>query len=128
MSDHDQLRRLLQRYSRAADAKDVDSLRSLFHPDAVIDGARGTLELEPWLEMMGAPPSFPVSMHLLGEPLIDVDGDRATLDTYAVVFQVGDRSAGQQDLTLGIRYQDEVVRDGAGWRFRHRSAQTVWMR
>ena len=55
-------------------------------------------------------------MHFLGEPLIDLEdgADEGSLDTYAVVYQLGDAGAGQTDLTLGIRYLDDVVvtRDG----------------
>jgi hypothetical protein len=127
-SDNDQLRGLLQRYSRAADARDIDTLRSLFHPDAVIDGARGVLAVEPWLEAMRAGPAPKASMHMLGEPLIEVDGYEARLDTYAVVYQVGDGSPAQPDRTLGIRYLDVAVHGDSGWRIRHRQASTVWMR
>jgi hypothetical protein len=127
-SDHDQLRNLMQRYARAADGRDVDALRTLFHPDVTIDGARGELGLEPWLDSMRRAPAFPVSMHFLGDPLIEVNGDEANLDTYAVVYQVADRSSGQQDLTLGIRYVDLAVRADGGWRIRKRAARTVWTR
>ena len=127
-NDHDELRNLLQRYARAADARDVDALSDLFDPDATIDGSRGELALEAWLEAMGGTPAFPASMHFIGDPLVEVTGDEARLDTYAVVHQLGDRSSGQQDLTLGIRYLDVAVRDQAGWRIRSRTARTLWMR
>jgi SnoaL-like domain len=126
--DHDQLRDLMQRYSRAADARDIQTLRGLFHPDAVIDGARGVLTVEPWLDAMRAGPAPQASMHMIGEPLIEVRGDEARLDTYAVVYQVGDGSPDQPDRTLGIRYLDTAVRNDGGWLIRHRQARTVWMR
>jgi SnoaL-like domain len=128
VSDHDALRKLMQRYARAADARDVDALGALFDADAVIDGSRGELKLEAWLDVMRGPPAFPVSMHFLGDPLIELEGDEARLDTYAVVYQLGNGSSGQQDLTLGIRYLDLAVRTGDGWRIRHRTARTVWMK
>lgn len=127
-SDSDQLRALLQRYARAADARDVDALRSLFHPDAVIEGARGRQTLEAWLEGMTGPRAYPVSMHVLGEPLVRIEADQAELDTYAVVYQIGDRAGGQPDLTLGIRYLDTAVRDAAGWVIQARRAEAVWTR
>jgi hypothetical protein len=72
--------------------------------------------------------TFPTSMHVLGVPLIDLEADHAALDTYAVVYQLGDRSAGQNDLTLGIRYLDDVTRATSGWRIGSRRAITLWMR
>lgn len=129
-SVHEELRALIQRYARAADARDVDGLAALFHPDAEIDGARGRMPLAEWLATMAAPPARAVSMHLLGDPLLEVDegAGTAAIDTYAVVYQMGDRDSGQADLTLGIRYQDEAVRHEGHWVLRHRVARTVWMR
>lgn len=124
--DHEALRALGQRYARAADERDVDALAALFHPDAVIIGTRGELALDAWLDTMRGPRTFPTSMHVLGDPLIELDGDTARLDTYAVVHQLG--GEGQGDMTLGIRYLDEAERSGDGWVIRRRTASTVFMR
>ena len=91
-------------------------------------GPGGSWTLESWLDVMRGAPAYPDSMHFIGDPLIDVQGDEARLDTYAVVYQLGDRSSGQPDLTLGIRYLDLAVRDQAGWRIRSRTARTLWTR
>jgi hypothetical protein len=120
----------MQRYARAADERDVAALTVLFHPDAEITGARGTQTLDEWLETMRAPRTFPSSMHLVGEPLIVLDeaSDHATVDTYAVVYQLSDPGSGSNDLTLGIRYVDEAVVHEGRWVLRRRRAQTLWMR
>lgn len=130
MTAHDGIRTLMQRYARAVDDRDLVTLEALFHPQADITGARGPQTLAEWLETMRAPRSFPVSMHLLGEPLISHrDGsDEATADTYAVVHQIGDAAAGQGDLTLGMRYLDQLVVAGGRWVIRSRSSRVVWMR
>ena len=128
VSDPDELRTLLQRYARAADDRDIDVLTALFHPDAMVDGARGKQSIAEWLEGMRAPRTFPASMHVLGDPLIELAGDTARLDTYAVVYQLGDRDAGQADLTLGIRYLDDMVRHDGNWVIRNRVAKNLWMR
>ena len=62
----------------------------------------------------GARGPFPTSMHVLGDPLIALGRgrDRARLDTYAVVYQLSEPGSGGGDLTLGINYLDDVVRDG----------------
>jgi ketosteroid isomerase-like protein len=123
---HEALRALGQRYARAADERDVEALAALFHPDAVITGARGEQPLQAWLDTMRAPRTFPTSMHLLGDPLVEIDGDVARLDTYAVVYQLG--GDGQGDMTLGIRYLDDVVRSGDRWIIHRRTATTLWTR
>jgi hypothetical protein len=128
VSDLDAMRALVQRYARAADRRDVDALAALFHPEATLDGARGAQSLDQWLDTMRAPRSFPVSMHVLSDPLITYEpgADHAALDTYAVVYQLGEAADG--DLTLGINYLDQVVRQGDGWVIRARVSRTLWMR
>jgi SnoaL-like domain len=129
VSTHDQLRTLLQRYARAADERDMDTLATLFHPDAEIIGSRGAQTLSEWLTSMRAPRAFPASMHMMGEPLIthEDDSDHATMDTYAVVYQLGDAGADQGNLTMGVDYHDEVVLERSQWAFRRRTMTTRWM-
>lgn len=128
--DHEELRALLQRYARAVDARDGDALARLFHPDAELTGARGTETLEEYLTGMRAPRTFPTSMHVLADPMIDLGPghDEAVLDTYAVVYQLSDPASGRGDLTLGIRYLDDVVRLDGRWVIRRRTSHTLWMR
>jgi hypothetical protein len=130
VTDHDELRAIVQRYARAADDRDVDALAALFEPGAEIVGARGAQDLDEWLETMRGPRAFPTSMHLLGDPLIELEAgaDRATTDTYAVVYQLSDPGSGNADLTLGIRYLDDLVRADGRWRIRRRTSRTIWMR
>ena len=128
--DLEALRNLGQRYARAADARDYDTVGDLFHPDAVIDGLRGSSPLAEYLEMSrSTPPAYAQSMHVLGDPLIElaVGADEATLDTYAVVYQVGATSEGGGNATLGVRYLDVVERRDGEWRIRHRRTELRFM-
>jgi ketosteroid isomerase-like protein len=128
ISDHDAIRTLNQRYARAADERDVDALALLFTPDATVDGARGAQTIAEWLDTMRSPRSWPTSMHVLGDPLIVLAGDTAHVDTYAVVHQLADPTSEQADLTLGIRYLDDLVRVADRWAIKARTARTLWMR
>ncbi|HVM66520.1 MAG TPA: nuclear transport factor 2 family protein [Acidimicrobiales bacterium] len=122
MSAHDDLRALVQRYARAADARDVPALEALFHPDAELDGVRGVMSLPQWLDTMRAPRGEGYSMHMLGDPLIALDeaAGMATLDTYGVVYA--------PDRTLGMRYLDEAVHVRGRWVIRRRVSRIVWSR
>jgi hypothetical protein len=131
--DVEQLRALGQRYARAVDGRDYDALRELFHPDAVIEGVRGVAPRDEYVETMRASPrAYEQSMHLLTDPLISLTpgADTATLDTYAVVHQIGAlRAEGERggNAMLGMRYVDEAVRDGDSWRILRRTATMLWM-
>ena len=128
-TDHEQLRALAQRYARAVDERDFDAIAALFTPDAQIDGLRGSTPVSVWIEnLRDGPRSFATSMHLLGEPLIGLGpgADVATLDTYAVVYQIRPAGSDEPDLTLGMRYLDEAVRVEARWQIRHRASKMIW--
>jgi hypothetical protein len=126
MTDEDELRALLQRYSRAVDDCDFDTMERCFHPEATIEGVRGEQPLADWLDAKRKPSRYATTMHFLGDPLIDLEAQ--TMDTYAVVYQLADPASGRADLTLGVRYFDEVVRYDGRWVFRRRVARAVWSR
>jgi hypothetical protein len=131
LEDLEALRRLPQRYARAIDARDIDAVAALFHPDGRVDGVRGSASVTDYVAgLRAAPSTFTTSMHVLGEPLIDLapGADTAELDTYAVVYQLGRADDPDAALTLGIRYLDEVVRTEGAWLIRHRRAQALWTR
>ena len=130
MSAHDDLRNLVQRYARAVDGRHLEALAGLFRPDASIRGAGGLQTVEQWLDTLSGPRAFPTSMHVLGDPLIELagTGTEATLDTYAVVYQLSDPASGNADLTLGINYVDDVVLHDGRWQIVRRESRTLWMR
>ena len=131
LMDREILRQFPQRYARAVDQRDHDALTALFDPDGSVDGTRGAQAVPDYLESMrNLPRSFNSSMHLLADPMIDLDAgaDVAHMDTYAVVFQTGPVSGEGADLTLGMRYVDDLVRRDGTWCIHHRVARMLWMR
>jgi hypothetical protein len=128
--DLEVLRNLGQRYARAADDRDTDAIGALFHPDAVIDGLRGSAPLDEYLDdLRSSPPVFESSMHILGDPLVEfeVGADEARLDTYALVYQINAQGKGGGNHTLGVRYLDTVERRAGEWRIRHRRTELRFM-
>ena len=130
MSDHEDLRALVQRCARAVDERALAELEALFHPEATIIGSGGSQSREEWLATMRAPRAYPQSMHVIADPLITVDETTgsAHLDSYALVFQLSDPASGAADLTLGIRYLDEARAHLGHWMFMRRTARTLWVR
>lgn len=131
LRDLERLRTLPQRYSRAIDARDIDAVATLFHPNGTVDGARGSMSVTAYLENLRTGPRlFTSSMHVLGEPLIDLlpNDDEGRMDTYAVVYQLRSEYSTEDDLMLGIRYVDEVVRHHGHWVISHRTSSTLWTR
>lgn len=118
------------RYARGIDRMDFDLVRSCYHPDAYDDhGAfKGTVEAfvkaaEAWL------PRWTATQHFMGNMLIEVDGERARAETYAVAYHRKEDDDGNgKDDVMGIRYVDRFEKRGGDWKIGHRVVVTEWRR
>ncbi len=130
LMDRELVRQFPQRYARAVDERDHDALTALFDPDGTVDGTFGKQAVVDYLATIGSrPDTGGTSMHLLAEPIIELEvgADTATLDTYAVVYQVP-AAADEPLRTLGMRYVDEMLKRDGAWCIHHRAARMLWMR
>jgi 3-phenylpropionate/cinnamic acid dioxygenase small subunit len=118
--DRDGIRRLLARYCQLCDDGRFDEWGQLFTETATFS-VLGTVH-----EGRAAAVTFITAAqgpeargkHLISEPCIDLDGDRATVRTdYAFVARGRDGSLG---ITSTGRYVDQVERAADGWRFASR--------
>lgn len=98
-----------------------DELAALFHPGATIDisWVRGPVEdfIEGSRRMSAGPIS---SKHLVASPVVDFHGDRAFVETNAVIYMT------HADLHLGVeqhsRFLDRVEQIDGRWGIVHRDA------
>ncbi|MGH3674448.1 MAG: nuclear transport factor 2 family protein [Mycobacterium sp.] len=124
ISDRLELQQLLIGYSEAIDRRQFDELDAIFTPDAYIDyRATGGIDgrypqIKPWLAEV-LPKYFSSYAHMLGLPVIRLDGDSATARTFCFNPMVlkGDKPSTMQ---IGLWYDDEFVRTADGWRMSRR--------
>ncbi len=129
MEDESTIRRMLIEYGAFLDAKDYRSYASLFAPDGVWQGGFGTFTGPAAIEAMlaanlGAPEAGFVNktnFHMLTNPLITLDGDRAHVDS-KYLFWTASADNRPTPLLAG-RYVDEFVRVGGQWKIARR---TTW--
>jgi 3-phenylpropionate/cinnamic acid dioxygenase small subunit len=120
ISDRLQIQDLLTRYAVAVDNKDWALLDSCFVADAYIDytstgGRKGPYpEVRKWLAQVLAP--FAITLHYIGNTMLEIDGDRARARTYLwnpMGFQKADGEL--HWFTVSAQYVDELVRTNEGW-------------
>jgi hypothetical protein len=128
LEDAEEIRRLIQDYRRLLDDHDLVAYGLLFAADGEWLGGTGYGKSPAGITAMlterlpARQPGPQSSWHLLTDPVITVDGDRATgLLTWAWVGR-GDGDAPAMRL-LG-HYEDSYVRENGRWRFRTRIAHT----
>ena len=122
-----EIQRLLLDYGVHLDARDLRAYSNLFCEDGEWTGATGSAvgpeAIQAMLEANLTPnPPAPgaTGWHIVSNPLIDLDGDRATASTtWAVIRrQPGDTPA----MVLLGHYDDVLEREHGRWRFKRRQA------
>ena len=122
-------------YAMGIDTRDFDLLRSVFVDEVYMDfssysGQPGaTLEADDWVA--GCRVLFTgldATQHVMTNPIVDVDGDRATQRMYmkAEHFLINDQ--GNADFALGGYYDDTLIRTETGWRIEAVTLTVLWNR
>jgi 3-phenylpropionate/cinnamic acid dioxygenase small subunit len=122
--DHHAITNLLGTYCELMDAADWPAVGALFADAQLTTGdgaliAAGTDAVRALYENgTRLYDGSPRTRHVTANPIIDVDGDTATVRASYVVFQAVDGFALQPIITG--RYRDSFVKDASGWRFARR--------
>jgi uncharacterized protein (TIGR02246 family) len=126
LEDREEIRNLLQEYRRTLDVRDMRAFSALFASDGSWTGKSGSAtgpdEIHDMLvaQLSENPPAPGATLwHWISDPVIAVDGDRATASSMWMHVRRGD---GDRPLlpTLG-GYDDELIREDGRWRFLRRS-------
>ncbi len=64
--------------------------------------------------------------HLVMNEIVDVDGDRAVGQWYAIAVHVPDASNPAAHADVGLRYRFKARRDEARWRFEEAVIDIIW--
>jgi hypothetical protein len=129
------IRRVLLKYFRANDRLQLDELAAAYHPDAYDDhgtykgDVKGLIE---WIRNRHR--SIVQSMHLAGNSLIELQADRARVETYCMLVQhertgcvnLATRQPAIRQFVFGLRYVDRFERRGGDWRIVHRVVVWEW--
>lgn len=116
------IRDQLYRYCRAVDRGDKELMRSVYHPDAtdnhgVFEGpASDFVELD----VADVMPGLVITQHLIGNILIEIEGDVAKAESYVLASHRVEQPDGPHDIVVWGRYLDRFERRLGEWRIAHR--------
>jgi uncharacterized protein (TIGR02246 family) len=122
LEDLEEIRQLFIDYGRHLDAGDVASYADLFADDGEIllgpigraKGRAAIVELMTKVKERAATASF----HLVTNPVVRIDGDRATSEVLWTVIKPD--AAGKLEVAMFGRHYDELVRERGRWRISKR--------
>jgi hypothetical protein len=122
---------LPQRYAHGLDTRDFDKARAVFRDDCTVKGSLVEAPIDPyWASLIPGVKAYEATMHFMGNQYAEVEpgADTGFVETYAVAYHMEAADSGREDLVMGVRYRDDVARDGAGWLIVKRHAIPVWVR
>ena len=121
LEDIEEIKKLKHSYCALCDDHyNADALAELFTEDAIWDGMeRGRNDGREAIRefFQDAPARLPFAIHMVMNPIIEVDGDRATGVWY--LFQPCTYAEGNQAVWGSARYDEEYVRVNGKWMFQH---------
>lgn len=117
----------LCRYARGIDRCDIDTLLDVFWPEATADFGQGPGSAADWARAtVAALAGMLRTQHLLGNMIIDIDGDRAEAETYCRAWHEVDGPDGRIVMEVGGRYLDILEKRGTAWRIATRRYVMDW--
>ena len=121
LADRLDIQELFARYCYAVDSRDPDAVVDCFTEDGVFDSSltgveRGRAQIRERIER-GRERLPNGQRHFFLNPIIELDGDRATFRAYMLITWIDN---GRTPLRLTGHYHGTVVRDGGRWLFKER--------
>jgi hypothetical protein len=129
------IRELFDAYAHCADRRDAEGQKALFTVDtrfAVFMDGEGT---EPTYVLEGRESLTPVfadlnryeaTTHFNGQSTIDLDGDRATGESYTIAHHLFTDDDERKIMIASLRYLDRFVKREGAWYFEERTLLLDW--
>lgn len=129
LADRLAIQDVLCRYARGIDRCDEALLRSVWWPGATADYGSGTVDAGDWSgQVVTALATMRRTQHFLGNMLIEIDGDRATAETYCRAYHEVDGDGRPAEMEVGGRYLDRLEKRDGEWRIADRRYVHDWNR
>jgi ketosteroid isomerase-like protein len=130
------IRELVDAYAHCADRRDATGQMALFTEDTHFVVHMDARNPEPTQELFGRAALAPVfdalnayvaTMHFNGQSTVDLDGDRATGESYCLAHHLTGAPDGSRTLMVAsIRYLDTFVKRDGSWLFAERRLMVNW--
>jgi len=128
LMDREKIRDCLARLSRGLDRRDAALVRGGYWPEATEDEGVFCGSVQEFLHwVVPGAPAMRLTLHTLGQSLIDLRGTGAVVETHVTAYHRVDSGGADRDVFLGGRYLDRMEKRGAEWRIIHRTLLYDWL-
>jgi len=127
MADKLECAELVARLAKGIDRCDADMVRGCFHADATDDHGAFKGTAEEFIEwVMPLLRTMERTQHVIGQALIEVNGDQAAGESYFVAHHMIKTPDGDIFMIAAGRYLDTFERREEVWKISHRHAIYDW--
>jgi hypothetical protein len=125
--DREKIRECIARVARGEDRRDAQLISASFWPDARTDYGVFVGSFSEYLAwVVPGSPAIPVTLHTLGQSLIDCRGSEAAVETHVAAYHRIEMGGQARDRVIGGRYLDRMQKRGAEWRIASRTMLYDW--
>ena len=117
----------IARLARGEDRRSADLISGSFSPDAVIDMGVFKGSFDEYLSwVVPGDPSLPVTVHSLGQSVIELKGESALAETLVNSYHRVNTGEEERDTAIGGRYLDRLEKRDGQWRIVERTLLYDW--
>ena len=127
------IKELVDVFSILADKKDGMAQMALFTKDATVEtyigdklatALKGQQQIGETFEAFLK--NFETVYHINGQQVVTLNGDKASGTSYCLTVLISDNDGEKTKQTIGVRYNDEFVRQDGKWLISARKSEFMW--
>jgi hypothetical protein len=125
--NRDAIRDCIVRLARGEDRRDAALITASYWHDSISDYGVFLGSFDEYLAwVVPGSPAIPVTQHILGQSVIDVNGDTASAETHVTSYHRVIMGNEERDTVIGGRYLDRLQQREGHWRIAHRIMLYDW--
>lgn len=125
--DREMIRECLVRLARGEDRRNAVLITASYWPDSTSDYGVFKGDFDAYLAwVVPGAEAIKNTQHVLGQSFIELQGDKAQVETQVISYHRVDMGAGDQDTCIGGRYLDRMEKRGGEWRIAYRTMLYDW--
>jgi SnoaL-like domain len=128
MLDREQIRTAIARLARGEDRRDAALISAAYWPDSITDYGVFKGSFDDYLAwVVPGAEAITNTQHHIGQSHIELNGERARVETQVISYHRIDYGAGDEhDTVIGGRYLDEFEKRDGEWRIASRKMLYDW--
>jgi hypothetical protein len=125
--EREKIRDCIARLARGEDRRDAELIRGSYWPDSITDYGVFSGTFDQYLAwVVPGSPAIPVTQHVLGQSIIDLQGDAARVETHVMSYHRVNMGTEERDTIIGGRYLDRLENRRSEWRIAQRTMLYDW--